>query len=53
MNASANDAYDTSAAALREGAAKLLEMLRIRTLPIGIKLFADAEEMLTIKGIRT
>jgi len=45
--------YNTSAEALKEGAAKLIELLRIRTLPISMKLFADDAEMMRIKGVRT
>jgi uncharacterized protein (DUF169 family) len=45
--------YDTSAEALKQGAVKLLELLRIRTLPIGMKLFDSADEMMAIKGVRT
>ena len=45
--------YNTSAEALKEGAAKLIELLRIRTLPISMKLFADEAEMMGIKGVRT
>ena len=42
-----------SADALKEGAVRLIDLLRIRTLPIGMKLFDDEIEMMAIKGIRT
>lgn len=45
--------YDTSAENLAQLANKLIELLRIRTLPIGMKLFKDADEMMQIPGIRT
>lgn len=41
------------AAALAQATAELAELLRLRTLPIGLKLFEDAEEMMKVKGIRT
>ena len=50
---SENDAYDVSAENLKKLADKLVQLLRIRTLPIGMKLFEDADEMLQIPGIRT
>jgi len=34
-------------------AAKLVQLLRLRTLPVGLKLFADVEAMMRIPGIRT
>jgi len=45
--------YDISAKNLQVLADKLIQLLRIRTLPIGMKLFEDAEEMKQIKGLRT
>ncbi len=45
--------YDVSAANLRDLADKLIQLLRIRTLPIGMKLFEDAAEMMKLPGIRT
>ena len=42
-----------SADALKAGATKLIELLRIRTLPFGMKLFEDEIEMMAVKGIRT
>lgn len=45
--------YDTSAQNLTQLADKLLSILKIRTLPIGMKLFKDADEMMQIPGIRT
>lgn len=50
---SETDAYDVSAENLKKLADKLVQLLRIRTLPIGMKLFEDADEMLQIPGIRT
>ena len=47
------DDYDVSAANLRDLADKLIQLLRIRTLPIGMKLFEDAAEMMKLPGIRT
>lgn len=46
-----NDAIDADT--LAATAAKLVELLRLRTLPIGLKLFTDAEEMMRLPGIRT
>jgi len=37
---------------IAELARQLTELLRLRTLPFGMKLFADAEEMATIPGLR-
>lgn len=45
--------YDTSAENLKLLAEKLIGLLRIRTLPIGMKLFEDASEMEKIPGLRT
>ncbi len=42
-----------NAAEIREAAEKLVEMLRIRTIPFGMKLFEDADEMRAIPGLRT
>ncbi len=50
---SETDAYDVSAENLKKLADKLVQLLRVRTLPIGMKLFEDADEMLRIPGIRT
>ena len=47
-----DDTYDISAANLKKLADELVQLLRIRTMPIGMKHFADAEEMLKIPGIR-
>ncbi len=44
--------YDVSAANLQALAAELIEALRIRTIPIGMKLFEDAADMHNIKGVR-
>ena len=44
---------DTSAAHLKDLADELITSLRIRTLPIGMKLFEDADEMRAIKGVRS
>lgn len=48
----AGDAYDVSAGNLKNLAEELVQLLRIRTLPIGMKHFFDADEMLKIPGIR-
>jgi uncharacterized protein (DUF169 family) len=45
--------YDTSAANLSALAEKLNQLLRIRSLPVGVKLFKDADKMMQIPGIRT
>ena len=45
--------YDVSAENLKALSGKLVELLRIRTLPIGLKLFTDARRMMKIPGIRT
>jgi uncharacterized protein (DUF169 family) len=42
-----------TAAMLAKATAELTDLLRLRTLPIGLKLFEDAQEMMKIKGIRT
>lgn len=44
---------DTSAANLQALAAELIETLRIRTIPVGMKLYEDVEEMQAIKGLRS
>lgn len=38
---------------IKEAAASLVQMLRIRTIPFGMKLFEDADEMRAIPGLRT
>lgn len=43
---------DVSAGNLRELARELIESLRIRTIPVGMKLFEDVEDMRRIKGLR-
>ncbi len=43
---------EITAAMLVEATAKLHELLRIRTLPIGMKLFEDPDEMEKIPGLR-
>jgi len=45
-------AYDTSAKNLRLLADRLLELLRIRTLPIGMKLFEATSDLEKIPGLR-
>ncbi|MDE0943406.1 MAG: DUF169 domain-containing protein [Alphaproteobacteria bacterium] len=45
--------YDVSAENLKALSGKLVELLRIRSIPIGMKLFEDADEMLAIPGLRT
>ena len=45
-------AYDVSAENLKHLAEKLLTLLRIRTLPIGMKLYEDAAEMEKLPGLR-
>jgi len=47
------DGYDVSAANLKALADKLVLLLRIRTQPIGMKLYEDAAEMERIAGLRT
>lgn len=46
------DTYDISAENLASCAEQLVQLLRIRTIPIGMKHFVDADDMLKIKGIR-
>ncbi|MCP5371583.1 MAG: DUF169 domain-containing protein [Hyphomicrobiales bacterium] len=54
VDAAASDStYDTSAGNLKALSEQLVSMLRIRTIPLGLKLFTDADEMLAIKGVRT
>ena len=45
--------FDTSADNLKALSAELIETLRIRTIPIGMKLFEDVEVMNQIKGLRS
>ncbi len=45
--------YDVSAQNLKLLAGKLVELLRIRTLPIGMKLYRDRGEMMKVEKIRT
>jgi uncharacterized protein (DUF169 family) len=45
--------YDISATNLKALAGELIEALRIRTIPVGMKLFKDVEEMKQIKGLRS
>jgi len=53
MSETKPDDYDVSAANLKALAEKLYQLLRIRTLAIGIKLFEDAERMAAVPGLRT
>ena len=55
MNAERKEgtAYDTSAENLKKLAERLILMLRIRSIPIGMKLFEDVDEMKSIPGLRT
>ena len=55
MNAKCEEdtAYDTSAENLKKLAEELILMLRIRSIPIGMKLFEDVDEMKRIPGLRT
>ena len=46
-----NTAYDTSAENLTTLAEKLILMLRIRSIPVGMKLFEDVDEMKAIPGL--
>lgn len=50
--AAAAAGYDTSAGNLQLLADKLIQLLRIRTMPIGMKLFEDAAEMQKIPSLR-
>ncbi len=45
--------YDTSAENLAALSEQLIQMLRIRTIPIGMKLFKNAKKMMEVPGIRT
>ena len=47
-----SDNYDVGAAELKELAGKLNDLLRIRTLPIGMKQFETLEEMQQVPGLR-
>jgi len=51
--AASDDSYDTSAGALQQLSGELIQLLRIRTQPIGMKLFEDADEMQAVPGLRT
>ncbi len=53
MRDSIADDYDVSAASLKRLAEKLNQLLRVRTLAIGMKLFEDAGLMAADPGIRT
>ncbi len=44
--------YDTSSANLKALADKLIDLLRIRTIPVGVKLYEDVAEMENIPGLR-
>ena len=44
---------DFGAAEVKAAAERLSELLRLRTLPFGLKLFEDADEMMAVPGIRT
>ncbi len=46
-------AYDINAENLKTFAEQLILMLRIRSIPIGMKLFENVDEMKTIPGLRT
>jgi uncharacterized protein (DUF169 family) len=45
--------YDTSAGNLKALGDKLIQLLRIRTQPIAMKLYEDAGEMMKVSGLRT
>ena len=45
--------YDVSAENLKKLAEKLILTLRIRSIPLGMKLFENADDMLKIEGLRT
>ena len=47
-----SETLDTSAGNLKALASELIEALRIRTIPVGMKLFADEGEMNEINGLR-
>jgi len=51
--AAESEAYDVSAENLKLLAEKLVQLLRIRTLAVGLKLFPDAAEMMKIERLRT
>ena len=53
MSGANGGGYDISAAALKTMAEKLRALLAIRTLPVGLKLFEDVEEMMAVPGVRT
>lgn len=40
-------------ALLAKATTELVDLLRLRTLPVGLKLFTDVEEMMRVPGIRT
>lgn len=46
-------AETADAATLATATVELVDLLKLRTLPIGLKLFEDVDEMMRIKGIRT
>ena len=45
--------YDVSAENLKKLSEKLILTLRIRSIPLGMKLFENADDMLKIEGLRT
>ena len=53
MDETTSTDYDVSADALKRLAEALTARLAIRTLPIGLKLFEDVDEMMAVPGIRT
>ena len=38
---------------IKAAAEGLVDLIKLRTYPFGMKLFEDSEEMLSIKGLRT
>jgi uncharacterized protein (DUF169 family) len=47
------DAPEISGESVKQAAAELVDLLKLRTFPFGMKLFEDADEMRAIKGLRT
>ena len=48
-----DDVVAASAESIRKASAELVDLLKIRTFPFGLKLFEDADEMRRIPGLRT
>ncbi len=45
--------YDTSAENMKELSDQLIQMLRIKSIPLAMKLFKDSKKMMQVPGVRT